>query len=103
MESKSVNHPSHYNSGGIECIDAMMSAFGKSEVKTFCKLNAFKYLWRSSHKGREREDMEKAGWYIREWVEIDNRHDPCDNYNRNPIPNHNLNLNGKHNDNEGEF
>lgn len=28
-----VNHPQHYNQGSIECIDAMVSAFGKEDVK----------------------------------------------------------------------
>ena len=49
--SEQVNHPSHYASGGIECIDAMEAAFGKAEVASFCKLNAFKYLWRCFKKG----------------------------------------------------
>ena len=49
--SEQVNHPSNYASGGIECIDAMEAAFGKAEVASFCKLNAFKYLWRCFKKG----------------------------------------------------
>lgn len=65
-----VNHPQHYNSGGIECIDAMEAAFGKEEVASFCKLNAFKYIWRSNHKGKCAEDMQKAEWYIRKYNEL---------------------------------
>lgn len=65
-----VNHPQHYNSGGIECIDAMEAAFGKEEVTSFCKLNAFKYIWRSNHKGKCVEDMQKAEWYIRKYNEL---------------------------------
>ena len=49
--SDQVNHPSHYQGNGIECIDAMLAAFGKGEVISFCKLNAFKYIWRSLQKG----------------------------------------------------
>ena len=65
MSQKSnVEHPAHYNSGSIECIDAMIAAFGKQEVISFCKLNAFKYLWRAAYKGKYKEDIEKAGWYI---------------------------------------
>ena len=45
-----VNHPSHYTNGSIECIDAMLSAFGKEKVQHFCKLNAFKYVWRADNK-----------------------------------------------------
>ena len=48
--SDNVNHPKHYASGGIECIDAMEAAFGKAEVASFCKLNAFKYIWRCFRK-----------------------------------------------------
>lgn len=65
-----VNHPQHYNSGGIECINAMEAAFGKEEVASFCKLNAFKYIWRSNHKGKSAEDMQKAEWYIRKYNEL---------------------------------
>ena len=30
-----VNHPTHYNEGKIECIDAMVEAFGKEAVQDF--------------------------------------------------------------------
>lgn len=71
MSQKSnVEHPAHYNSGNIECIDAMMAAFGKQEVISFCKLNAFKYLWRATHKGKYKEDMEKAAWYTNKANEL---------------------------------
>lgn len=43
-EREMVNHPSHYNSGNMECIDGMVGAFGNEEVRIFCKINAFKYL-----------------------------------------------------------
>lgn len=61
-----VDHPSHYNSGGIECIDAMLAAFGKEEVIAFCKLNAFKYVWRSGKKDGNSvpQDLAKAEWYM---------------------------------------
>ena len=67
--TSNVDHPSHYNQGSIECIDAMLSAFGKDEVKSFCKLNAFKYIWRSKFK-RDLEDIKKANWYISKFVEL---------------------------------
>ena len=47
---ETVEHPQHYNQGNIECIDSMESAFGVDEVASFCKLNAFKYLWRAGDK-----------------------------------------------------
>ena len=52
--SDNVNHPFHYNQGGIECIDAMESAYGTEAVIMFCMCNAFKYQWRfNEKKGRE--------------------------------------------------
>lgn len=54
-----VNHPSHYNQGSIECIDAMEAAFGRMAVANFCQLNAFKYIWRASKKNGI-EDIDKA-------------------------------------------
>ena len=43
-----VNHPSHYcREGSMECIDEMILLFGKEEVKSFCKLNAWKYRKRN--------------------------------------------------------
>ena len=62
--SDNVNQPDHYNQGGIECIDAMREAFGDGQVKIFCKLNAFKYLWRADQKNGD-EDLAKAVWYSR--------------------------------------
>lgn len=58
-----VNHPAHYTSGGIECIDAMQAAFGAEVVKDFCLCNAFKYLWRHRNKNGV-EDLKKARWYL---------------------------------------
>lgn len=66
-----VNHPAHYNRGNIECIDAMISAFGKEEVIIFCKLNAFKYIWRAGQKSSDgTEDIEKAIWYLNKGKEL---------------------------------
>ena len=69
-QNSNVEHPAHYNKGNIECIDAMIAAFGKAEVATFCKINAFKYLWRAENKGKYKEDMEKAAWYINKANEL---------------------------------
>ena len=69
MSNDPIHSPSHYDAGsGIECIDAMRAAFHPSEVAAFCKLNAFKYIWRAGKKGDTVEDLEKAmvylGWTI---------------------------------------
>lgn len=68
-----VEHPQHYNQGNIECIDAMESAFGVDEVAAFCKLNAFKYIWRAGDKINTVEDLKKARWYIDKIIEIQTR------------------------------
>lgn len=64
-----VNHPEHYNQGGIECIDAMLSAFGNEAVAHFCIVNAFKYVWRASDKNGI-EDIDKAIWYLNKYKEL---------------------------------
>ena len=69
--TNNVNHPSHYNKGNIECIDAMISAYGKDTVSHFCICNAFKYIWRYKYKNGI-EDLKKAQWYLNKAVELDN-------------------------------
>lgn len=68
-----VNNPSHYQSMdetlNIDCITAMQAAFGKYETAVFCKLNAFKYVFRSSSKGGN-TDIQKAQWYLNKFLEL---------------------------------
>lgn len=59
-----VNHPSHYNVGGIEVIDAI-EAWGLG----FHAGNTVKYVARAGHKGDEIEDLEKAQWYLKRRIE----------------------------------
>ena len=60
-----VNHPSHYQKGGKECITAMREKYGDDAVLVFCVLNTFKYEWRAGKKDGNSydQDMEKAKWY----------------------------------------
>ena len=67
--ASAVHHPSHYNQGGIECIDAMVAAFGKEAVANFCVINAFQYCWRSEHKNGI-EDIDKAIFYLNKFKEL---------------------------------
>lgn len=73
MEKKvikdNVNHPAHYTNGGIECIDAMIATTGVEQVKSFCRLNAFKYIWRADKKNHL-EDIKKAVWYLNKYIEL---------------------------------
>lgn len=64
-----VNHPSHYNAGKIECIEALESAtFGLCGIEAICTANAIKYLWRWKLKNGV-QDLEKAKWYIDKLIE----------------------------------
>ena len=65
-----VDHPIHYNQGQYECIDVMQDVFGTAATQHFCKLNAFKYIWREGAKNG-RQDIEKAKWYLEKWLELD--------------------------------
>lgn len=61
--SDKVNHPKHYCTGGIECIDALKSALGKEGFMDYCAGNCMKYLWRYKAKNGL-EDLRKAQVYI---------------------------------------
>lgn len=59
-----VTRPAHYNqNSSIECLDAMVAAFGADAVRSYAKINAFKYLWRSEYKNGL-EDLKKAIFYL---------------------------------------
>lgn len=58
-----VNHPPHYKTGDIECIDAIEAALTPEEFRGYCKGNALKYTWREKHKGGD-QDLAKAEWYL---------------------------------------
>lgn len=66
--TNNVNHPDHYNRGGIECIDAIQSALTPEEFRGYLKGNAIKYIWRERSKGGK-EDTQKAHWYINKLIE----------------------------------
>jgi len=59
-----VNAPTHYNSGDVECIDAIQASMTPAAFKGYCKGNALKYIWRMSYKGKPIEDLRKAAWYL---------------------------------------
>lgn len=80
-EKSAVNHPKHYqNDGGLETIDEMILLFGLEETMIFCKLNAWKYRARATKKGSEKEDLEKANWYILKYAELKKRSEEHDYY-----------------------
>ena len=59
----SVNHPSHYTQGTVECIDAIESSMTPEEFRGYLKGCLMKYIWRYQHKGGM-EDLKKARWYL---------------------------------------
>lgn len=65
-----VNHPAHYETNGIECIDAIIASQGKDSAKEFCLCNAFKYIWRNKHKASSVEDVKKAVWYLEKFLQL---------------------------------
>lgn len=65
-----VEHPAHYTSGEIECIDALKASMSGEQFLGFLKGNSMKYLWRYDKKGKAKEDLEKSRWYLdRLWSE----------------------------------
>lgn len=54
-----VDHPSHYNQGSIEVIDAI-----EDWDLDFNLGNCVKYVARAKFKGKELEDLQKARWYL---------------------------------------
>jgi hypothetical protein len=77
----SVNHPAHYNNGGIETIDVIKA--WTSDLSGFeaalCG-NVIKYISRWPHKNGL-EDLKKARWYLNRLIEeVENNED---SFNKN--------------------
>ncbi len=58
-QREAVNHPSHYNQGNIEVIDAI-----EDWGLDFNAGNVVKYVARHQHKTEPLEDLKKARWYL---------------------------------------
>ena len=61
-----VNHPEHYTSGNIECLDAIKSALGDN-YKYYVQGNVLKYIWRFNHKNGL-QDLQKAQFYLNDLI-----------------------------------
>lgn len=59
-----VQKPSHYNQGGIECIEAIKASMTNTDFRAYLKGNVEKYLWRYEKKQKPKQDLEKAKWYL---------------------------------------
>jgi len=64
-----VNHPEHYTSGNIECLDAIRAARGDN-YKYYVQGNVLKYIWRFNHKNGL-EDLKKARFYLDDLIKHD--------------------------------
>jgi hypothetical protein len=58
-----VDHPAHYNVGGVEVITAI-----EAWQLGYLAGNAVKYLARYQYKGKPLEDVKKAAWYVNRLV-----------------------------------
>ena len=61
---EAVNHPTHYNTGNIEVIDAI-----EDWGLDFNAGNVVKYVARHQHKKNPVEDLKKARWYLDRLIE----------------------------------
>ena len=65
-EEDLVNHPDHYNQGGIETLDIIKMSLTKEEYKGYLKGNILKYRERAQFKGNAEQDYAKARFYFDE-------------------------------------
>jgi hypothetical protein len=70
LSQDTVNHPSHYTDGEIECIEAIEASLTADEYRGYLKGNIQKYVWRERLKGGT-ESLRKAQWYIERLIRLD--------------------------------
>ena len=66
MPTKDEVNPSHYQKGGIECIDVMRAVASPEQFQSHLWLTAMKYLYRLHSKGSPSLNVRKAIWYLKE-------------------------------------
>ena len=69
-----VNHPAHYTSRDIYCnceteSSKPIECIDITRHFNFNLGNAIKYIWRSEFKGRQKEDLQKAIWYLQDEIQ----------------------------------
>ena len=64
-----INNPSHYNTGDIECIEAIQASMTTRQFQGYLKGNVMKYVWRHEYKGKMLNDLRKANWYLNKLIE----------------------------------
>ena len=68
MTVDNVNSPVHYNTGGIEAIEAILDATNE-QSEGYLQGNIMKYIWRYRYKNGL-EDLQKAQWYLNKLIDV---------------------------------
>ena len=64
-----VNHPPHYNQGGIECIKYLEDNLGGDGFAYYCE-ERYLHRWRYiCYPEKQVEDLRKAAWYLGKLIE----------------------------------
>ena len=64
-----VNHPPHYNEGGLECIDYIKQQLGAG-FPSYLEGSIIKYIHRHKYKDANIQDLQKAKWYLNKLIEV---------------------------------
>ena len=64
-----VNKPEHYNHGGIEAILYMKDNMSTEAFQGYLEGCTKKYLHRFRYKGKAKQDLQKAQWYLNKLIE----------------------------------
>lgn len=76
-----VNHPPHYTTGKVECIDAIEAATtGLDGAEAYSTGQVIKYIWRWKRKNGI-EDLQKARWYLERLIQGQKGDEPNDRTN----------------------
>lgn len=65
-KNKNVHSPGHYTTGNVEVIDLLEDIAERYDDPKIAYLvsTASKYIYRSPFKNNQKEDLEKAVWYL---------------------------------------
>lgn len=69
IEKDLVNHPPHYNNGGVECIEYIKQQLGPEGFRSYLEGSIIKYIHRFKFKNQNIRDLEKSVWYTNRLIE----------------------------------
>lgn len=64
-----INHPPHYNKGGLECIEYIKQQLGGVGFRAYLEGNVIKYIHRHKYKDQNISDLKKAIFYLERLVQ----------------------------------